>query len=51
MTRITDPKQFPDFEDNPLLNPESLAPLQILHLEDSDIDAAIFKAADRKSVV
>ena len=45
MTRITDPKQFPDFEDNPLLNPESLAPLQILHLEDSDIDAAIFKAA------
>lgn len=45
MTRITDPKQLPDFKENPLLDPESLAPLQILHLEDNDIDAAIFKAA------
>ena len=33
------------FEGNPILDPNSLEPLQILHLEDSDLDAAIFRAA------
>ena len=31
--------------DNPLLDPDCLIPLSVLHLEDNDIDAAIFKAA------
>ncbi len=32
-------------KDNPLLDPDSKEPLEILHLEDNDLDAAIFKAA------
>ena len=34
-----------DVTGDPLLDPNSLEPLEILHLEDNDIDAAIFKAA------
>lgn len=36
---------FPDHRDHPLLSPDSEAPLDLLHLEDNDIDATIFRGA------
>ena len=45
MTPYIGPDPSQKVEGNPLLDPESLEPLKILHLEDNDLDAAIFKAA------